>query len=355
MANLSILTYSIKELSENPEIVKKFQDPHNYIDNYNAWIKLLKTNPNAKEDDIAIILTIEEQTIIGKLGLYASNVFYNGKKENIYFIAGFFLDDNYKNSGAGGLMLLKALKFSKCLLACGAPRMDTEKLYQGTGFKQLGLLKRFIHFYNTKIIVKKYTKNKIFIPLLSGISYPFLRLYHEIKIKNNSFIFEYNSVQKFSSKLDNIVGNITINHFPRNSKTLNWILNNKNFYAFEIFKNNELIGYCILRLTLRKGDGKHNLPDMNVGVLVDYYLDSKIENAFKDLVLFCTDFFKNKNLDLFEIQCFDEKMEKACETFGLIQLGGNRVFFRPTSTKTFNPDASWFLTYATGDMILRDD
>ena len=120
--NLSFRKYTIAELRANLESLQLLEDPHGFVrkvdDNF---VHLLESNPSASANDLALILCTDGDTIVGRLGLIAGKVCFNGEFQSLYWMAGFFLDEKYRTSGAGGLLLLHALSFSRHLLAAGGP------------------------------------------------------------------------------------------------------------------------------------------------------------------------------------------------------------------------------------------
>jgi hypothetical protein len=357
MGNIYIKSYTLQDLDEKPTVLEKYSDPYGYISGINLeGIKKLKENPYSSKDDLVAILAIDESTIIGKLNFYAGIVNLENKKEQILWLSGFFLDDNYKTTGAGGMIMLRALNCKKPLLASGAPDMNAQNLYKGVGFKELGPLRRFVYFYRGSTIAKKYFKNKFFSGLFAIIINPCLKIYYIYKILSNKkqYIHHYRPVKKFDEQIDELYDNEKRNHFPRDSKTLNWILENKKYYAFEIYKKNEIIGYCLLQEIFKKEGGDHNLPSMTVGCLKDYYLADTNISDMEDLILFCINFFKKKKVDIFECQIQNGIMTNVCSKYGLYEIGGNKVLFRPKGGKTLKSDTPWFFTYGSGDVILCD-
>ena len=358
MNNFSIKNFTIKDITGNPRIFENYEDPSEYIKHCDAqWIKKLTSNPSAQENDLALILAIDDQTVVGRLGFYSASVFYNSKEERTFWLDGFFLDEKYKNSGAGGLMILKAISFSKSLLASGGPRKDCKDLYLGTGFYELGPLKRFLYFYNSRVIIKKYFGPSKLWSFFSCILNPCISLFYKIKIRNKKSLLNYRHVESFDSRIDELVNNAQqLNYFPKNAALLNWVLQNtKNIDAFEIFRNEELIGYCLLKRThQQEGYSPEYLPEMNVGSLLDYFVTDNSESTLQDLTLFCLEFFKKKNTDVCVIQVHDPIMTSICQDYGLIHKGGNQVCFRPSPKIKFDVEDKWFLTQGTSDVILGE-
>lgn len=353
MANLSIVTYKIKELVHTQKVFQDLKDPHGYLATYNKqWIAFLHENPSSDENDLALILTVDGEEIVGKLALYAGLVNHNNEKKKTFWLSAFFLEDDYKSSGAGGLMLLSALQFSKCLLACGSPREDTQKLYKVSGFHELGPLRRYVYFYNPAVIAKKYIHNTLLASVLSCFISPFLKGYYRVRRGFDSQNFIFSPVKRFSKDIDKFQEDIRVNHFPKSSNLLNWVLQySTQNHAFQIFDDKKIVGYCLMRIIRREFDESQNLPDMNVGVLLDYFLEDNSLSAKKNLLLFAIDFFRKKKVDLLEFQHHDTIFSKLCIKYGMLHLGGNKVLYRPSKKRDYCLDSQWIFTHGTSDAL----
>ena len=354
----SIKSFTIKDITDNPAVFEAFEDPSEYVKNCNEkWIKRLTSNPCAHETDLALILAVDNQTVVGRLGMYSALVRYNNKDEKTFWLDGFFLDENYKNSGAGGLMILKAISFSKSLLASGGPREDCKALYLGTGFHELGPLKRFIYFYNTRVMLKKYLHAPKLCAFLSHFLNPFLSMFYKIRTGNKKYDLDYRQVESFDDRIDEVINNTEqLNCFPKNAEFLNWVLQSaRDISAFEIFRDEELIGYCLLKYIHQEEEhASEYLQEMEIGSLLDYFLADSTEDCLRDVVLFCLDFFKKKNVDLCSIQVHDPLMASICKKYAMIHKGGNQVCFRPSPGQKFDPGEDWFFTLGTSDVILGE-
>lgn len=358
MGNLSIHSFTIKNITDNPSIFEKYKDPSGYIKNCGAqWVKLLTSNPYAHENDLALILAIDDQTVVGRLGLYSALVLCNRKDEKTFWLDGFFLNNEYKNSGVGGLMILKAISFSKSLLAAGGPRKDAQALYARTGLRELAQLKRFLYFYSVRVILRKYIGVEWLCSFLSSILNTLFPLYYKMRIHGKKFVLDYKPVECFDKRIDCLIKNIhPLNCFPKYAAVLNWVLQNKkNISAFQIFNKDELIGYCLLRqIHQKEGDSPEYLPEMEVGSLLDYFVTDTSESTLQDLILFCLDFFKKKNIDVCAVQVHDTPMASICRDYGFIHKGGDRVFFRPSPEMKFDRNDRWFLTHGTSDVLIAE-
>ena len=100
------------------------------------------------------------------------------------------------------------------------------------------------------------------------------------------------------------------------------------------------------------GGGSHDLPEMNMGTLLDYYVKDVSHEALCDLLMFCIDRFVDQGLDLFEFQVCDEMLCKICRELGFIHVGGNRIFIKPGIGMRPRGEREWFLTLGTADVML---
>ena len=174
-----------------------------------------------------------------------------------------------------------------------------------------------------------------------------------MKIGQSKPILTYKPVKSFGVDIDSLFTAQTLDYFPRYSNSLNWILQNKkNIHAFQIFRYQKLIGYCILGRTYMEVEGSpHYYPEKIDGSLLDYYIVDQSENVKRDLILFCLEFFKREKVDIFECRIFDEDIARICLQYGMIHKGKNRIFFRPSPHNKLQPGNRWFLTHGTGDEI----
>ncbi len=355
MRNLFTKAFTIREIIEDPAIFGQYEDPHGYISRCDEkWIELLRSNPYALDSDVAIILAIDENNVVGRLGFYAGQVCINDSRERTFWMDDFALYDSYRNSGAGGIIIMHARGLLKSLLGSGGPSHDAQRLYKAVGCQELGPLRRFLFFYHASLLAKRYIKNQILAGLFSAISTPFLRLYilYKIGLNEDNYLFEYRPVNQFKQEIDGILAQEKRNHFPRDSKTLNWVLCHRKFLAFEIYRDDELLGYCLLKIVHRKNEIQNTNIFMKFGYLVDYYLADHSRQAKEDLVLFSIRFFKEKDVELFECQVHDEMMAEVCHKYGMYERAGNKVFFKPKYTQKVALKSPWFLTLGTSDVIL---
>ena len=358
MRNLSIRAFTISDLCRKPGVLAEYRDEFSYVEGCDAaWIKMVASNPYAQESDVALILATSDDEIVGRLGLFAGRAVCDGTETRTFWMAGFFVGKEYRQTGAGGLILLTAISFAKSLLAgSGAPSVETRQLYRKTGFHDLGLVKRFVHVYDAAVITRRLVRNRPLAAILAGGAAPALKLYQRTKRGTAKHRLTYMPVVSFGPELDQLLAMQAVNHFPRRSDTWNWILaHKKDLLPFEIVRGQELVGFCVLnRSEMRPavGEPAHYFPEKVDGGLLDYYLADTSEETKRDLVLFCIDFFERQGVSLFECPVFDLDLARICSQYGMTHIGGHQIFFRAAKGHKLDPVSPWYLTHATGDQVL---
>ena len=134
---------------------------------------------------------------------------------------------------------------------------------------------------------------------------------------------------------------------------MNWLLKYKpELYAFEIQRENTLIGYLLLRKRHNQGADSHKLPEMEEGTLLDYFLKDDTKEIKREMIQFAIEFFKARGVDVLEVQSIDNNFFKICADFGMIHLGGNRTFLRLAQDAKSASKSDWFFSQGTADSIL---
>lgn len=357
MAKLRIETFRIRDLAKNPKLFRAYEDPNNYVSNdYDQWIEIFLTNPLARDDDVAVIAGIDGNTVVGKMGLCSGLMSMAGERSRVRWIQGFFLDEAYRKAGVGGMIMLRALSLKENILGSGASDPNAVALFKASGFKSLGPLRRFVLFYNAGVIARKLTKNPLLTHVISTAGEPLLKSYYGLKAihKGKRPLLEYKPVDRFDSSIDDLLARERRNYFPRDSRSLNWILDRKKFWPFLVYRDGSLLGYCLLQKAMMQEVPMHNVPAMSVGRLKDHYLADESIVEKEDLILFAIDFFKDKHVDIFECQVLDDDYDKICQKYGLVHLGGNRVFLRLQNASNKPWQAPWLVTFGVSDVIFYE-
>lgn len=373
MGSIRVQALTVAEIGDDG-LSSRFADPFGYIVRNNAaWVRMLRGNPHAQPTDLAILLAVEEPLstgdkpiVVGRLGFYAgsgvSRAAGETKPFRTYWMDGFFLADDHRKSGVGGIIMLQAVAKCKSLFACGGPSEEAQKLYKAAGLKEIGPLKRWVYFLSGRPPALKALKNGA----LASFAAPFagiaLRVYYAFKRATARPSLTYREVKEFSSSLDQLTPPAT-SHFPRDRQTLNWALNHRRITAFEIYEGSRLIGYALLKRSLLDAT-QHGLGKLVVGALLDYHLASPSPRHKRDLVLFTLDHFRRDagdgdlpsergRVDVVEFQVFDPEFDAICKSLGMIHAGGLRALFRPPPGVVL-PNSDWFFTHASSDMLLMN-
>ena len=347
-----IRSYTVGELGRGLSVLEAYDDPNDYLRSFRNSPRLIVDNPNAQIDDLALILALDGQKVVGRLGLFAGKVLYEGDNLRLYWLSEFALQNAYKTTGVGGMILLKVLALRVPLLACGAPSLELEKVYEKVGFKRLEPLKRFVYFYRSTVVARHYLNNPFLARTISSMANPALALYYSFRRRGMRQALSFKHVKQFDNTINSLFASERRNHCIKDALMLNWALNHNHAEAFEIYDGQRLRGYCVIKCMNFDGGGSHHLPKMKMGTLLDYYIEDGSREALCDLLMFCIDRFVDQDLDLFEFQVCDEMLCKVCRDFGFIHVGGNRIFIKPGLGMRPQGEQEWFLTLGTADVIL---
>ncbi len=347
-----VRSYTVGELDRGLSALETYDDPNGYLKSFRNNPRLIVDNPNAQKDDHALILALDGQEVVGRLGLLAGRLIYEGQNLRVYWLSEFALQDAYKKTGVGGMILLKVLALRVPLLACGAPSDELERIYEKVGFQRLGPLKRFVYFYDATVVTRHYLVNAFLARTASSMANTAFAMYYSLRRRGMKQALTYKHVKIFDDAISSLFASEMRNHCVKDAFMLNWVLNHNHADAFEIYDGQNLRGYCVIKRMKFAGGGSHDLPEMNMGTLLDYYIKDVSHEALCDLLLFCIERFADQGLDLFEFQVCDEMLCKVCGEFGLTQVGGNRIFIKPGLGMGSRSEREWFLTLGTADAIL---
>lgn len=378
MSSLRVQALTVAEIGDDG-LTGRFDDPHGYITRNDAtWARMLRENPFAQPTDLAILLAIADRegqkpAVVGRLGFYAGpgEIFdATGEKKEFrtFWMDGFFLAEEHRSSGIGGVIMLQGVARCKSLLACGGPSTEAQKLYKAAGLKEIGPLKRWVAFNSGIGPARKAFKNAA----LAAVAAPFAsivaKLLYAAKGANaKPSRLEFKPVASFSPELDALVRQSTgrpdsRSRFPRDSRTLNWAMRFRRIKAFEVYESGALAGYVLLKRSILDAT-QHGLGNIVVGAMLDYFLVNPSREHKRDLVLFTLGHFRRDvgqghdpseqgRVDVTEFQVFDAEFDSICKGFGLIHAGGLRVLFRPSPTAPIGDTTQWTFTHATSDMLL---
>ena len=239
MSKVLFRTFTIAQFVADPTLLGRYDDPSKrlqYCDE--AWFEKLISNPLATPEDVAIVVALDGNTVVGHIGLYAGLISIDGCRERIFFGQGFGIEAPYRMTAAGAMLLLKALRAGGCLLTSGTPDENCRKLYDAARFENLGMLRRFAYFYRATPIVHKLVASSRLAGPLAALVQPALRLYNRLKSGpiRGEFRHEYRAVSTFDESIDSLIFSEKRMHFPREARTLNWILKHRSGSGFQIYR-----------------------------------------------------------------------------------------------------------------------
>jgi len=352
MKDFQLVSHTIEEITEDLAVLRQYQDPYNYLKDISAGLwRDLTTNPSVQAGDLVIILFLDGDAVVGRLGMWASEVAVGGVRSRTYWLSDFVLHEDYRSTGGGGMMLLKAINHSSSLVAAGAIPPAVQELYVAVGFKELGPLRRYVYFYTPKVIFKTFLRIPFLPFALSIFAAGPLRAYYWLRRKSQKTSLEFRPVESFSDNINDLSRDG--NYFPNSSHRLNWILTYRdNLFGVEVYRNEQICGYCFYRTGLADAQSEpRRLPEMKVGTLLDFYIEGASLQDKMALIDYSVRFFKPKQMEIFECQVKDEELIAVCSARGLVQVGGFRVLFRPDPTQRWTDGDSWHITQGEGDVL----
>lgn len=351
-----IRTLRVQDFAADTQVLAAYDDPHRHVAFCTPdWVRLLTTNPLAQPADLALVLAIDGNRIVGRLGFFAAEVSLAGQRYKTYVQQAFFLDEEYRPTGAGSMLLLPAISSLKCLTGMGNSAPETVALCQRLGFSMTTRLRRFVYFYRSAALVQRYVRQRQCARGLSVIADPLLRLANRYRSRRGGprAGLTYRPVRQFDESIDRLLHEEQRPFFPRGAALLNWIMSYRSYDAFTIHDRERLLGYCLLQTFAREAVPHLHLPAMTIGRLADYYLPANALDAKRDLVRFAVEYFAARQVELLECQVHDAGLPEICQRQGLFEIGGMVAVFRPPrNTAPTNPQ-DWFLTFGTGDILLE--
>ena len=354
MADPQIASFSLNDLIAKPDRLSAFEDPDTYLkESGPRFVEFIAANPRSAGDDIVLVLTVVDGKIVGSLSAIAIALKIGGETYRSTALRAFFLDGAWRNSGSGGLMLLRILSSVRSAIASGAPDEDATNLYRGVGFQELGPLSRFVYFHSTRPLI--HTATRGWLPGASGfaaLADPAARLYYRFRAPSSPFALEFRPASRFPEGLDTLLTARRDDHTVRLAADLNWLLKySDSLAAYEILKGGRLAGYCLFYFEARKAVAvPRPLPAMRVASLLDFYLEDESLPDFGEVVSFAISRSRQEGVDVLEIQSNQSEVIRILNQFGFVRAGGNRVLLRPPRGIVLDRD-SWRLTQGEGDVV----
>lgn len=353
MPSPQIVGYSVRELIERPDALSAYDDPVGYLrESGPRWTEFLASNPRGSLDDLAIVLAVVGNRVVGNLRAVPVELTVTGARFRSLALRAFFLDREWRAGGTGGMLLLRMLSSTRSAVASGGPAPETVALYLHAGFKDIGPLARFVRFHSTRPLAGMALRG---LPLASGLSTaldPLARLYYRARAPRIETTLSFTAVRSFSEDLDPVVNGRTDDHVVREARDLNWVLRfSPALSAHEIRDGGALAGYSLIRTDDRPAaTAPFRMPAMRVTSLLDFHLADARPGRLDELLRHASAAAHAAGADVLEVQTNRGDLVSRLTRAGFIHVGGNKVLLRPPAGVTVDP-ARWQMTEAQGDTI----
>jgi hypothetical protein len=129
-AQLRIETYTIADLKERLSAGGWFQCNPLPISKQRAWSQV--NNPRADADDLALLVAYDGETVVAHLGILPDLAFIGDKEQKIGWLTAWWANPDRKYTGAGLLLLIRALGLYGGRLGASGFSDDASKVYDAT-------------------------------------------------------------------------------------------------------------------------------------------------------------------------------------------------------------------------------
>lgn len=92
-------------------------------------------NPRARPEDPAMLAAFNGNRCIGHLGMFPDCLNINGRKERLFWLSIYYVQPDFRNSGAGAVLLLRALALNQHL-GVARPSSEAAKVYRALRFSE---------------------------------------------------------------------------------------------------------------------------------------------------------------------------------------------------------------------------
>ncbi|HRJ27741.1 MAG TPA: hypothetical protein PLO61_09575 [Fimbriimonadaceae bacterium] len=352
MASLQIRTWTVADIEASAAPFAGLSDPDGFVANCGeSWRSLVLKNPYQEPSDLAMVLALDGDTIVGRLGFFQARIRIRGEIHKTYWTDGFFLNSAYRESGAGGMILLRSVGLLKTICAAGGPDEAAQKLYKAAGFRFLGAMRRYVRLFKGRMVTGRVLGESGFSNALGLLVTPLLALLNGLKAPRAPKL-KFTPVNRFGAEVDQLFAQTQENAFCRDAATLNWLLEHREVQAFLISHNDQPKGYLLLKKYFHKGGGKRKVPSCQIGCILDWVLVNPSEQDRQDLVHFSMKTLQSQGVDLFEMNVFPDEFDKICKELGMLCSEGTLAFVKPPPGVSLQESDAWFLTPGAADMLL---
>ncbi len=352
---LRIIDFGIGSLRDTEDPFAGLSDPRHFLpESFSDWRHKVSDNPHARATDLALILALDGRKVVGRLGLFPGLLALAGHSPGrVLWMDGFFLDPSYLASGAGGMILLRALRARTPLIANGGPAEGTRKLYRSTGFMELGPYHRRLLPLNPVPLLA--WKLPLLAQALGSLIRPLWLMglwgWRHAPGRDRSGLV-IRPAARFGTEVAPLFEGLPGHCFPRDGATLNWVLDCWPTMAYHLLRGGKSCGYLLLRVVNVPAGGPHGLPALRVGRILECFLPHASAGELADLLRFACDVFRDHAVDVMECQAHGD-LDAVCRRLGMPALGGNRVFFHPGRGARPDLERPWHLTHGIGDVLLN--
>ncbi|MFY9397996.1 MAG: GNAT family N-acetyltransferase [Desulfomonilia bacterium] len=139
-------------------------------------------NPNAKEDDVLLLVAYDGDAVVGYIGLLPDRVFIDGAERRIAWLTSWWVDPRYRRQGTGGFLLVTAMNHYPIVTSGSTDEAD--KVFAAS--KKLTLLKTLkgreliVRSCSARFIRKKYPKLQGLTPVMECID-GFLNIFVDLR------------------------------------------------------------------------------------------------------------------------------------------------------------------------------
>lgn len=114
--------------------------------------KAYAANPLAADSDVGLLVAYSGTRCVGYLGIMPGQVMIDGTPQKLHWFSSWYVDPNARQSGAGILLLMKALSLDYDFAVTGTSR-DADEVYQALHFTEIKPLTYWTMFIDTVDVV----------------------------------------------------------------------------------------------------------------------------------------------------------------------------------------------------------
>lgn len=349
--------WTVGDFRTRQDALLSLRDPHGYLTEYGArWRELVLSNPLAENSDPAISLVLDGDVVVGRLVYYAGQYRLESTLRRTFWFQALGLEPAYRSTGVGGALLIQANQRVGSFSGAGMPSVPARRIYEALGAVRLGPLPRFAAILDPEHLYYRHTSSPSLAWLAGTVTKPILRVQRGYNTRNLSRTaqLEFREVSRLQSSLDEILLAEGRYRMFCGVATLNWVLDHRDFMAYEVWRDRALAGYVLFKLTTVPITGSRRARTASVLYLADFHLADQEMETRRELLAFGLKLAAERRVARFETQVKGDPLEHVCRAAGLLELEGNAAYVKPVSEdRKLAADVSrWFLTLGSADVIL---